>query len=277
MQGMTLYYPGMLYKPEYLDIDTLDGYIATIEGGLRESETWRTVKGRGGRGGATVGLVRGEAGGSSETENTLNLGDHHVLKLKRLIDACRGNPDSSGWVDVLEPDNVFPDIGSGALMEWECDVYMPEFSSLMANGKEISQTIRSFNSLLPFAASSGWDTTGMPDPASLEEMGSFLEAMDSSPVIVGERDDTKWKIIGTLDKRWIASDAQFDGPYKIVGKVRKTVSAGKWYPLLSLPGVNAIDRKRRRQMERLGPSNSSEENQFIPGPVVILSILSVYT
>ena len=36
----------MLYKAEYLDVNTLDGYISTIEGGVRESETLRTVNGK---------------------------------------------------------------------------------------------------------------------------------------------------------------------------------------------------------------------------------------
>ena len=266
----------MLYKAEYLDVNTLDGYISTIEGGVRESETLRTVNGKDRSGKVNVGPVNGGVGSSSETESTFSFGDHQVSKLKRLIDAGHEDPESTGWVEVLEPDSAFSDIGLGALLEWECETYIPELSSLMANGKEISQTIRGFKSMLPFAASSGWDTANMPDSSSLEAMSSFLEKMDLSPVVVGEGYDTDWRVVGTLDKRWIVPGAQFEGPYKIVGKVRKTIGPKRWYPLLSLPGMNGLGRERRRQMERQGPKDPSEEGQFIAGPAVMLDILAIY-
>lgn len=90
----------MLYKAEYLDVNTLDGYISTIEGGVRESETLRTVNGKDRSGKVNVGPVNGGVGSSSETESTFSFGDHQVSKLKRLIDAGHEDPESTGWVEV---------------------------------------------------------------------------------------------------------------------------------------------------------------------------------
>lgn len=266
----------MLVKPEYLDIEALDGYISSIEGGLRESETMKTTNAKAHKAGARIAGFHGEAGKDSQMESTIHLGEHQVSKLNRLIKAGREDPVDNGWVEVLEPETAFSGVRIGEIIEWECEIYIPEAISLMVNGHELSETVRMVDSLRPTAATMGYDIDGVPDSPVLDAMATFLENVRVSPVVVGELDDTPWQVVGTLSKEWILPGAQLDGPYRIIGKVRKTIGADKWYPLMSLPGMNMVDRQRRRQMERNGPRNEGEKDQFIKGPAVVLDILAIY-
>lgn len=265
----------MLIKHDYLNTAALDGYISVIEGGLRETSSSRTVQGRDRGGEVGIPSMKANLGANSATESVISHGDHAASKLSRLVEAGNSNPEATGWVRVFEPESDFADIGTGALLEWECEIFVPEFISYLSNGKELGETLRTFSSLRGIASSIGLDTEGLPEAQTLEGMSSFLESFEVAPVVVGEDDDTEWKVLGTLDKKWIAPDAQFDGRYRIVGKVTKVIQPGQWYLLASLPGLNLLDRKRRRQLEKEGPTESNQD-QFIAGPAVVLDILSIY-
>ncbi|GAA1174141.1 hypothetical protein CGLAUT_04965 [Corynebacterium glaucum] len=265
----------MLIKHDYLNTVALDGYISVIEGGLRESSSSRIVQGRDRGGGMDFSVIKADIGDNSATESVISQGDHSASKLSRLIDAGNSNPETTGWVRVFEPELDFADIGTGALIEWECEIFIPDFISYLSNGKELAETLRTFGSLRNTASSIGLDTTGLPETQSLEGMSSFFESFDVAPVVVGEDDDTEWKVLGTLDKKWIAPGAKFDGPYRIIGKVTKVIPPGQWYLIASLPGLNLLDRKRRRQLEKEGPTESNQD-QFIAGPAVVLDVLSIF-
>lgn len=267
----------MLISAQYLDKDALANYIAALEGGLRQSASSRSRGNRGLGGSVGVGPAKVEGRRDTESENTFTVEDHEASRLQRLIDAGHNDPQALGWVEVANPDDEFPMIGLGAFLEWECDVYIPEIVAAMSNHSGLGETLKSLQNLMPSAKALGLSLEGLPKAHEMQAMGTFLESLDVAPVVIGDDADTEWKIVGALEKRWIRKGASLDDRVRVIAKVKKRVSQGKWYPLLSLPGMNLISREERRRMERQGPQNAGEQGNFVEGPVLVVEYLSIYS
>lgn len=267
----------MLISAQYLDRDALSNYIAVVEGGLRQSGSSRSKGASGLRGSLSVGPATAEATRGAETETTLDVADHDASRLQRLLDSGHENPEALGWWEVMDPDAEFPTIGLGAFVEWECDVYIPEVVTAMSNHAGMSETLKTVQALMPSAEALGFDMEGLPEIDQMQAMGSFLENLNVAPVVVGDDADTEWKVLGALDKRWIRGNATLDDRARIIGKVKKQVGHGKWYPLFSLPGMNLKSRDERRRMEREGPRNTEEEANFVRGPLLVVEYLAIYS
>jgi len=126
----------------------------------------------------------------------------------------------------------------------------------------------------------GLDANEIPEPGEVKAMSTFLNSLDSfkvTPVVVGEDSSTDWRVVGTLDKQWIHQRASLDDRVRIIGKVKKIIEMDKWYPFFPLPGMSFVNRNERRRMEREGPSNDSDKNQFIHGPLLVLDYLAIYS
>lgn len=267
----------MLYKPKYLDEDTLSTYIAALEGGLKHEETTRSGGSSGLSGNIKAPWVGANANKETSSESTANFSDHSAARLKRLIESGRADPEKTGWVQILEPDTSFNEIGTGALIEWECEIYIPDLISAMHSAQQNINVLGAMSALVPSAKTLGLDTKGMPDEKIIQTMTDFFKEIDDlALVVVGEDSDTDWKVIGTAHRKWIVPNAEFDGPSKIIGKVSKVISADRWYPIASLPGMNFVNRKQRREMEKKGPTDKESEDHFIKGPAVVVDYLAIY-
>lgn len=267
----------MLIRAHYLDDDALTNYIAALEGGLRESGSSRSKGSRAFGGSLGVSAAKVEAKADSETENTLNMRDHQASRLQRLIAAGHAEPDAVGWIEVTQPDVEFAEAGTGAFVEWECDVYIPEAIAAMSSHAGLSSTLKTMKTLMPSAEALGLSMEGVPDEREMDAMASFLDQLDVAPVIVGDDSETDWKVVGSLAEQWILPAASFDGRSRVVGKVKKRVGEGRWYPMLSLPGMNLVGRDERRRLERDGPRDSTEEQQFVRGPLLVVDFLAIYS
>lgn len=267
----------MLFNALYLDEDALANYIAALEGGLRESGTSRSKGSHGFGGSLGWGGTKVEGKSGAETENTLNLKDHNASRLQRLIDAGHENPEKVGWIETTQPEIDFAEAGTGAFIDWECDIYVPEAIAAMANHEGLSSTLSTMKALMPSAKALGLSMDGIPDTKEMDAMAAFLDQLDIAPVIIGDDSDTDWKVVGSLNKQWISPTASFDGRARIVGKVKKRVLHDRWYPMVSLPGMNLVNRDERRRMEREGPKDASQENQFVQGPLLVLDYLAIFS
>lgn len=267
----------MLINSQYLDSDSLTDYIAVVEGGVRKTGTTRSTGAHGLGGSFGVGATKLEGRRNSEVENTLNLEDHDVSRLKRLIDAGHADPEGLSWMDILDPGQDFPGAFIGAFVEWECDIYIPEGLAAISNHADVSGTLKMFQGLMPSAEALGLDTSGLPRAEEVQAMSKFLEELDVAPVIVGDDSETEWKVVGSLDPQWIRKGASLDDRVRIVGKVKKKVARDRWHPLVSLPGMNLLGRADRRRMERDGPSGPKQESQFVRGPLLVVEYLAIYS
>src|SRR5690606_10176580 len=50
-------------------------------------------------------------------------GHFHHEPRRALIAAGHADPEAVGWIEVTQPDLEFAETGTGAFVEWECDVY----------------------------------------------------------------------------------------------------------------------------------------------------------
>lgn len=272
----------MLIKFRYLDKKTLLDYIALIEDGVRQSGSSKSMTSRGLGGELAFGAAKAQANRKGDEETTLTLEDHDSARLGRLIEAGYKDPEKLGWIKVNNPDDDFEGIGRGAIIEWECDIYIPEVISVLSRGDEIRDLGDMVTTIAPVAQAFNLDISGFPDTEQLLAMSNFGNFVDThkhkvEPVIVGEDDDTRWRVVGTLDRKWIDSGSSLEDRVCIIGKVTKIISEDKWYPLMSLPGMKIVSRKERREMARRGPESNKEESLYLKGPLLVLDYLAIYS
>ena len=202
----------------------ISSYIASAEGGLRESIASKTSHDS--RVGASIGvknLVNADAGKVKGYEDLTTIKDTDSSRLQRLIDAGRANPDQLGWVEVTQPEKDFRNIGLGAMIDWECEIYVPEFSSMISMHDQFDK----FAQIIGPAKQLGLNLKGIPDQNELSNMAAVLKVFDSGTMVIGEVDDSEWKIAGRLDVNWISQDVEFDGFARIIAKVIKRIDQGK--------------------------------------------------
>lgn len=267
----------MLINAQYLDSDALTNYIAAVEGGVRQTGSTRSTGAHGLGGSFGVNAMKIEGRRNAEVENTLNIEDHDASRLKRLIDAGHADPDGLSWVEILEPDHGFSQVSIGAFVEWECDIYVPEGLAAISSHGDLSGTLKMMQGLMPSAEALGLDTAGLPRAEQMQAMSEFLEGLNVAPIVVGDDSDTEWKVVGSLNKQWIREGASLDDRVRIIGKVKKQVPHGRWHPIVSLPGMNLLNRDERRRKERDGPGDSGQESQFVRGPLLVVEYLAIYS
>ncbi|WP_420000771.1 DUF6414 family protein [Actinomyces howellii] len=267
----------MLFKTQYLDQETLLSYVASIEGGVRQSGSSKSMTSHGVGGGLVVGPARAQADRKGEEEMTLTLEDHDSARLARLIDAGHKDPENLAWISVSNPDDDFEGIGYGAMIEWECDIHIPEGILALSRVDEVRSFLDMAANMIPVAQEFNLDMDGLPDAKQLSTMRKAIDSIEVTPVVVGEDDDTGWRVVGALDRKWINAGSNLEGRVCILGKVTKIVSEGRWYPLVSLPGMNIVGRKERREMERRGPKAKDEEAQYLEGPLLVVDYLAIYS
>lgn len=224
----------MLRRFLYLDTIALGQYVSALEGGALTTSSERTTKSGGGKGGADVKLLHVSGEKSRENESSRIYADTDEARFDRLLVAAATSPEALGWTAVIDPDIDFVDAGIGAMISWECDVYVPEIIQTLSQSGEAQKAIAMMQGLLPAANSLGLDTAGLPDA---EEMGAFsklIEGMSARVLVVGEEDDTDWRVAGQTLDEFIRGD--LDGRARVVGKVSKTIPQGSWKPFPFISG-----------------------------------------
>lgn len=176
-------------------------------------------------------------------------------------------------MDVSQPDVDLDGIGIGAMVSWECDLYVPDVIRALAKSGGSLPAIEMMQSLLPAARTLGLDTEGLPSDEEMRAAANFVSSLNASVVVVGEDDDTEWRVAGQLSPEFLHAD--IDDRARIVGKVAKIIPRGKWQPYLTFPGLNVIPRKQRRMMNQQ-PPEPGREDDFLAGPAVMLDILAIY-
>ncbi|WP_284550833.1 DUF6414 family protein [Aestuariimicrobium sp. T2.26MG-19.2B] len=267
----------MLINPQYLNSESLLRYMANLEDGVRESGEETVTAVRDARAGVDVKVARAEGGRGSQTARRINTTDHDLARLKRLIAAGHERSDELDWIEILQPAIEFPMASIGSIIEWDCEIFVPDVIRAMLNKGGFSEAVRALQRLRPAADVLGLGDLDGINFAEIDAAASFLETLDVVPVVVGEDDETEWKVVGSLEPRWISGDQEFDGAVKIIGKIRKIVKADRWYPLMSLPGQNLGSRADKRERERRGPASEEAQEHFLKGPLMVLDYLVIHT
>lgn len=263
----------MLRKFSYLDGQALQQYLSALEGGLARDSTVRTASK--GTGGGKLGVKVVEAHGERtvEQERSQTLADTDESRFARLVDAADADPDALGWVDVRDPEVDFAGIGIGAMISWECELFVPENVRALARSGEMLPAIELMQSLAPMAETLGLDLDGIPSVGELDAYAGLLRGMNASLVAVGDDEETDWSVAGTLQDAWLAGE--IEGRGIVVGKVQKVIKEGNFQPFLTFPGMNLVSREERRRMNKIPPAEGKEA-EYLGGPALVLDVLAIY-
>lgn len=263
----------MLVRLIYLDRDALAQYISAIEGGLVTETSRRRAAAREGEAGADFKVVAGKGRRSTEDEESRRIKDTDSARFGRLLAAAEADPEGLGWLEVLDPDVDLQDVGIGAMISWECDLYVPDVIRMLSRAGGAAEAISMMRALLPAAKALGLDTEGVPEDDQLGAMAGFLGRMDSKTLVVGEEDTTDWQIAGRILGEVDLED--LEGRARVVGKVTRVIPSGRWMPLAAFPGMNLLPREKRRQLERQQPA-PGKDSDYLRGPALMIEILAIY-
>lgn len=258
----------------YLNTSDLNDYISALEGGLRGSGQRRTTTGSSLGGEANLKVAKGNKESKQEEEESYNFSDTEQARFERLLELASADSEKTGWVEALDPDSHLANIGIGALIEIECEIYVPDEVRLLSSSGGLTEALDTLDAMTPFAAALGLDTTsGLPSKKERDAAKGFISTMKTDLVVVGERDDSDWKVAGQVSPEFTRGD--IDGVARIVGKVSSKWGEGEWKPLLALPGSSLMPRKERRALAKKRPKDG-EEDQFMQGPALMLDVLAIY-
>lgn len=263
----------MLRQFSYLNTTLLEQFVSALEDGQigSRSQTNGTTRKRGLT--ANARFLGGEASRTTDQEAQRTFADTPSAQFERLVRAAADDPEGLGWVDVTQPDVELAQAGRGTMISWDCEVYTPELVQAFGAGSETGAMLRTLAQMMPTAKTLGLDTSGLPDADTVETMSGFVDAVKIDQVVVGDRDDTAWKVFATVNPEHELDP--IDGPLQLVGKVRRIIPTGQWHPLLSMPGSQFGSREQRRAQARQEPADDQKQN-FVQGPALELDLLAAY-
>lgn len=262
----------------YLDTTALDGYVSQTEDGLRtkyEEGTSREGSVGGGIGPDALNVRGGKTtGGDTREERT----DTSEARFARFMEWTNTADESAGWIEVVDPATDLQEVGYGAMVHAEVDLYIPDVVKALHSGGEFEQALDMLKVIAPIAPALGWDTEGLPTAEEQDLMRRAVGAMGTKDVlVVGEFDDADWKLAGQLSHQHVrVAHAAFDGPTRIVGKVKQQLAVGEWRPMLALPGTNLMPREQRRAIAKQTPTTENPESTHLQGPALMLDVLAIY-
>lgn len=263
----------MLIRFLYLDRATLEQYVTALEGGSLGEATRRTSTERSGEAGADAKVLRGSRSRTSADEESQTLTDTDEARFSRLLKAAADDPERLGWIDVGDPDTDLEEVGIGAMISWECEIYVPDIVKMLSPAGGAAEAIDMMRSLSPLARTLGMDLKGIPKETELGAMSTFLGKVSTKALVVGEDDATEWRVAGYLGG--VDELDEFEGRVRLVGKVARVLREGQWKPFMTFPGMDLMGREARRKAERTPPAEGKED-QYLRGPALMLDVLAVY-
>lgn len=263
----------MLKNFIYLNEQALDSYLGALEDGLRSSVEDRKSTSGSVSGGGDLKLARLDGEKAHAEEATTSRTDTPSARFERLQQLARADVDASGWIDIINPDVDLKGLGTGALVELECEIYVPEIVKMLSPSGGLAKAIGQVESLAQLAPAFGSEISGLPAKGQLDAMKGLAGALGGDAMFVGEPNDSDWHVAGKLLDQFL--NGEVEGFANVVGKVSTQWASGNWKPLLALPGMNLMPRDKRREMERKGPEAGQEQN-WLEGPALMLDVLAIY-
>lgn len=263
----------MIKRFLYLDTEALAQYISALEGGQTTESTTRKTKDRSGKGGMKTPILTAEGGSGSQEEESRTFTDTPEAQFDRLLATLDENAEGLGWITIAQPDLDFSDIGIGAMVSWECDLFVPEVIQMLSSKGEMLEALDMLQGMMPAAKALGLETEGLPEEKEVGAMSSFISRVGAKYLVVGDDTETDWKVSGRIETDYLRSE--LDGVARVVGKVSKVLSPGHSQPYVTLPGMNMVSREQRRAMTKQS-IKPGEEDKYLMGPAVFLDILAIY-
>ncbi|MCZ2403531.1 hypothetical protein IV498_10150 [Paenarthrobacter sp. Z7-10] len=264
----------MLQNFLYLNETTLNGYLSALEDGLRSAAEHRVTQTKSLSGKAGVAGFGAQGDTESDTEFSHSYSDTSEARFERFMSLSAANPERSGWIDIVNSDDDFPAASPGTILEFDCEIVVPPMIRALTSSGGIGQAMDMLKSMEPFMNTLQPGTTKLPPDEQIQAVSAMSSLMGDDLAVIGERDDTDWRIAGRLIASSIR-DNELDGAARVVGKVSAVLRPREHKSLLALPGMNLMTREQRRAQAKSGPKPGDELN-WLTGPAVMLDVLAVY-
>lgn len=250
----------------YLDVRQVDQYLAQVEDGLYDDQSEQQSSGRDRKAGAKLKggplEVGGDIGSNSADE---------ISRTRRQTPESRFNRlyPHLGTVEIDElTQSVFSTVNRGQVLEVDCAVDIPTFARTLANSSELTgmaELMRTFGETVDD------ETTRM-----MEGITTLAQRSDGSIVATGEIGSEEPIFVFKLARESlrVALD-DLEGDATVIGTVQRTWPATETYPVLTIPGLNILSRKERREMER-NTSDEDDDAPVIKGPGVTLNVVAIF-
>lgn len=260
----------MLKNFLYLDATDVSKYVSQIEDGVRGERSTQIDTGSGAGAGVKGGPLHAEVKGDRSAQEKISYSDSPEAGFERILKGIKGREEELSWIDVLDPENDLRGLQIGYFLSAHCEVYVPSISRALGNPEQL----QGFANLARTAKSFGIPLgDNDPDIEQIDAVVNLAKSIGGSQTVVGEFEDTDWKVFGQLKQDLAPED--LDGLAVVVGKVTGIVGPGKWRSLITLPGMQMLSREERREIDRKGPKAGDEAN-WIKGPALMLDILAIY-
>ena len=246
-------------------------HLSSLEGGLVSERTETATDSKQHSYGADIEIVKGDRGKSSESSKSLTKEDTPEARFTRLHEALMSDPEGTGFVEVLEPDVAFEDIGIGAIVQWEAEVERPEFSRLIAQDGEAREAVDMMQKLAPMMEMVGQPIDDVPEGDVMDGFGGILKGLNLNSICVGASDETDWTIAGPMKSD--AKRDEIDGDAIVLGKVKKRIPEGDHYHMMKLPGLGLARDKRRKLSNK---PQAGQENEYLAGPLIIVDLIAIF-
>lgn len=265
----------MLRNFLYINESALDGYLSSIEDGLRQSMDSKTSTSIGGDAKAKVPILDIGAGGSAsrQSEEATSRSDTANARFERLRALALSDQASSNWIVIDDADRELPTIERGAMIEVDCEAYIPDNIRALLLLGNIATFANQVGAISDLATSLNLETNGLPDRSQVNAL-SNAPNISVEHVIVGEVEGSNtWHLKAKLNPSFLTSE--IDGRVTIVGKMVEKWPEEEWRILLELRGVATVSRLQRRQLEHATPPAEQVDN-WLQGPAFSLEVLAIY-
>ncbi|WP_284840004.1 DUF6414 family protein [Corynebacterium amycolatum] len=254
----------MLREFLYLDELLVNQFVSQIDFGLIESEdvTTSNSKSKGGKLG--LSSVGGNIDAGSTSQSSYQRAMTPESKFNHLF------PHFDVTTVDLEHPLGFSELVPRSFIEVDCEISIPMLGKVIAQPDEIAD-IGEMLRMFP----------GHKDSVNQETINQ-IRTMSSlsgrSIVCMGEVDEGLQTYLFKLDPKFLKlglDDIECEA--SVLGKVEKKFPEGQRYPLLNVPGMNLLNRKARRRMEKeQSYEQPLNEESEIEGPAAVLRVLAIY-
>lgn len=255
----------MLRNFSYLNSELLDQLVAQVEDGLRSTRTRSASSGTSKGGAVDAKVAKGEMAATSETNDTAEFTDAPAARFNRLLEMVTGHEDEFGWVEPLS-DSDLEGVKVGNIVDVAADLYESDLSK-MGNLAKTLPSLMNFGEALRGAGSS---TLRLPGQGELDAIAA-IGGMTSGVGLLGDVVES-WKVAFVLPPL----NPAVEGEARVVGKVKRIVPPGAFEIIPGTPFIEAMPRDLRRKFISEGPK-PGQENMWLEGPALVLSVFAIYS
>jgi hypothetical protein len=260
----------------FLDTDTLDDYLAALEGYVVDSAIDQTeTEKKDVTGKAGYKIIEGELTTEKSKEMKQTLAVTSAAKFQKLYDLLEKQEEGFRYLDLFDQE-IWGQIRRGDLLEIEAKIHLPKAFALM-------QTMDDFSPWLDIMSLVGdKPLADAKTKAAFEGLKSVSKLSEGKPIpIVFESSSTPtFGFTANLQRRFLKCQlSDIEGDATIFGKVQRVIKRGEKVEVFSLlpafsaklPSLNAMQKKQMQQ-----GMAQKELTEIVKGPALIISPVAVY-